>query len=61
MDKQFMTTSEVAQYLSVSQAGIRKWQRQGRIPFYKLNGAIRFSIEEINKWTSKNKRNIYYG
>ena len=48
--KRYYSVNEIAQYLGVSSAGIRKWIRCDCIPFIKINGAIRFDIEKISKW-----------
>ena len=50
MEKRFFTVEEVAKYLGFSQSAIRKWIRTGQIPFSRINGAIRFDIEKIDKW-----------
>ena len=49
-EKRYLKTSEVATYLNFSESAIRKWQRLGLIPFKKMNGGIRFDIQEIEKW-----------
>jgi len=58
--KHFYNTEEVAEHLSVSISAIRKWIRTGQIPFTRINGAIRFDIDEIQKWTMKNKCSIHH-
>lgn len=50
MEKRFLSVTEVAEYLSLSQSAIRKWIRTGQIPFSRINGAIRFDREKIEKW-----------
>lgn len=52
MEKRFLSVVEVAEYLGLSQSAIRKWIRTGQIPFLKINGAIRFDMEEINQWAT---------
>jgi len=58
MEKRFYTVEEIAIYLGFSVSGIRKWIRLGSIPFCKINGGIRLDIQEINKWTHKNRGNF---
>ena len=36
--------------LSVSAETILRWTRQGKLPAYKLNGAIRFREVEVETW-----------
>jgi excisionase family DNA binding protein len=58
MNKRYYRVEEVADYLGFSVSGIRKWVRSGRIPFTRLNGGIRFDMQEIEKWASRNRRNF---
>ena len=61
MEKRFYTVDEIAIYLGFSVSAIRKWVRLGTIPFSKINGGIRFNVEEIDVWIKKiNKRSYLY-
>lgn len=60
MERRFYSVEEIATFLGCSVSAIRKWIRMGKIPFCRFNGAIRFDILEINKWTSKNRRTVIY-
>ena len=53
MQKRFMNVPEVSQYLGFKDRTIRKWVRLGMIPFIKINGGIRFDIEDIEQWLEK--------
>ena len=55
MKKRFFTVTEIAIYLGFSVSAIRKWVRLGGIPFCRINGGIRFDLQEIDKWTHKNR------
>ncbi|HRW58503.1 MAG TPA: PTS sugar transporter subunit IIA [Chlamydiales bacterium] len=44
---------DVSDLLNVSEASIRRWLADGKIPAYKLNGQIRFSRIEIENWVLK--------
>ncbi len=55
MERRYYKVESIAEYLSVSIAAIRKWIRLGKIPFSRLNGAIRFDIQEIDIWAGKNR------
>lgn len=46
------TLSEV---LSVKPSTLYQWVELGKIPYYKLNGAIRFNESEISGWLSSCK------
>lgn len=48
-DDKAMTVKEAAEYLSVSESTIRKMVNEQTIPFFKMEGAIRFSRSELDK------------
>jgi excisionase family DNA binding protein len=50
MEKRYISVSEASIYLGVSPSAIRKWQREGTIPFCRLNGSIRFDIQKLDGW-----------
>ena len=58
IEKRLFTVNEIATYLGFSVSTIRKWIRTGQIPFCRVNGGIRFDIQEVEKWVTKNKRSI---
>jgi len=47
---ELLTADEVAAMLRIKPATIRKWRAERRIPFVKLNGAVRFKRADIEKW-----------
>ena len=53
MERRYISVSETAVYLGLSIGAIRKWIRMRSIPFCRLNGAIRFDIQEIERWAHK--------
>ena len=55
VEKRFLTVAEVAHYLGFSASAIRKWIRLGGIPYCRINGGIRFDLQDIDKWTHKNR------
>ena len=60
MQKRYYTAQEIADYLSFSIGAIRKYIRNGTIPFVRINGGIRFDIEQIDRWIAKGQRNHVY-
>ncbi len=46
----FLTVNEVGQMLAVSERTIRDWVYRNQIPHIKINGALRFSLAELEKW-----------
>jgi len=52
---------EIAQILSVKPSTLYHWAELGQIPCIKINGALRFDIEDINKWVGSCKRQVTSG
>jgi excisionase family DNA binding protein len=53
MDRRFLTSREVAEYLGLSEPTIRAWVRMGKIPCYRLGRAVRFDLRQIETWVKK--------
>lgn len=53
--RDYITVKELGRYLSVKPKTIYSWVESGKIPAYKLNGALRFNIKEINEFIRKNR------
>ena len=49
MADEFLTIREVAQLLKLSEATIRKWCREGRLPALKLGKAYRIRRSDIDR------------
>lgn len=47
---QLVSIKTVADLLSVKPSTIYSWVHNGTIPFHKLNGLIRFDMDEIEAW-----------
>jgi len=47
---------EVAEILNVKPSTLYQWSELGQIPCIKLNGALRFDIEDIIKWVKSCKK-----
>ncbi len=59
MEKRFLTVAEIAEYLGFKQSAIRKWIRQGRIPFNRFRRNIRFDLKLIEQWASETRENAH--
>ncbi|MBF0490432.1 MAG: helix-turn-helix domain-containing protein [Candidatus Omnitrophica bacterium] len=57
MEKRFLNVPEVAVYLGFKQSAIRKWIRQGRIPFNRFRRNIRFDLKLIEQWADERREN----
>ena len=45
----------VAEFLMIKQSTLYSWVHNGTIPFHKLNGLIRFDLDEIKSWVEASK------
>jgi len=50
-----VSIKELSQFLNVKQSTLYAWVHNGTIPFYKLNGLIRFDLDEIQEWVRNSK------
>jgi excisionase family DNA binding protein len=48
----------VSEILNVAPSTLYQWAELGQIPCYKINGALRFDIEDIVKWIKSCKKEI---
>jgi excisionase family DNA binding protein len=48
-----MTAREVADLLGVSTETVLRWTRRGELPAFRLNRAIRFREEDIDRWLAE--------
>jgi excisionase family DNA binding protein len=49
---------EVSEILNVKPSTLYQWAELGQIPCIKINGALRFDLEDIKKWIDSCKKNI---
>lgn len=52
---QLVSIKTVADLLSVKQSTLYSWVHNRTIPFHKLNGLIRFDMDEIQAWIKARK------
>ena len=50
-----ITVKDVSEILNVKSTAVYDWTYQNKIPYYKLNGIIRFDKDEILEWIKSNK------
>lgn len=48
---------EVSKILKVKESTLYSWAGKGLIPSHKLNGLLRFDVEEIEEWVKESKQN----
>ena len=51
-----ITIKELSEFLKVKESTLYAWVSKGLIPFYKLNGLLRFNMDEITEWIKRNKK-----
>ena len=42
-----VTEKTLIKQLNVSRQTLNKWRREGKIPYYRINGSIRYNIDEV--------------
>ena len=52
---ELVTIKEISIYLKVKESTLYSWVHNGIMPFYKLNGLLRFDMAEIEAWVRKSK------
>ena len=50
-----ISIKELSQFLNVKRSTLYAWVNNGTIPFYKLNGLIRFDLDDIKEWVRNSK------
>ena len=50
-----VTIKDLSAYLTVKESTLYSWVHNGTIPFHKLNGLIRFDLDEIQSWVKASK------
>lgn len=45
----------ISEFLMVKKSTIYSWVHNGSIPFHKLNGLVRFDLDEIKAWVNSSK------
>jgi excisionase family DNA binding protein len=57
VQKEMFASGEVAQYLGINRATLRRWRIENRGPAYiKLGGAIRYRAADIEAFIAANRR-----
>jgi excisionase family DNA binding protein len=51
-----ITVSELSELLKVKEKTIYQWAELGQIPSLKLNGCLRFDMNDIQKWLNSCKK-----
>jgi predicted DNA-binding transcriptional regulator AlpA len=54
--KKLVDVKYLSEFLSIKASTIYQWAELGQIPCIKLNGCLRFDMDEINKWLDSCKK-----
>ena len=52
-----LTVKEISSLFKLHPKTVYKWEMEGKIPYYKINGQLRFDNKEIEEFKAKNKYN----
>ena len=58
---QLITVRELSEFLKVKKSTLYSWVHSRAIPFYKLNGLLRFDMAEIEEWVGKSRQSDLNG
>ncbi len=50
-----VTIKDLSAYLTVKESTLYSWVHNGTIPFHRLNGLIRFDMQEIESWVEASR------
>lgn len=50
MERETVSVNTLSEMLDVKPRTIRDWVFKRRIPFYKMNGLVRFDIKKVRAW-----------
>jgi len=53
--REILSLSEAAEYLGQSEYTLREWVRLRKIPYSKVNGAIKFRRSKLDRWIDKHE------
>lgn len=51
-----LTTKEIAWFLNVSISSIRRWVAKDWIPYHRVNGRLRFDLDEVKEWMQDERK-----
>ncbi len=51
-----MTVKDIAELLKAKPKTVYQWAELGQIPCLKLNGSLRFDLEDIEAWIRESKK-----
>jgi excisionase family DNA binding protein len=52
----FLNTTQVAHLFGTTETAVRLWVFRKRIPYFKINGRIRFKQSELLEWAESHRK-----
>ena len=56
MTPELLTEEQVAAIFGVTRHAVRKWRRERKIGFIKVNNTVRFTRSEVNSFMHRNRQ-----
>jgi excisionase family DNA binding protein len=53
-----LTIKELSEFLTIKVSTLYTWVHNGTIPYIKLNGLLRFDMDEIKEWIKRSKSTL---
>ncbi len=60
-EPEWLSVPEAAEYLRISEGSLRNMTSNGKIPFYKLGGRVRYQKAELKTLLLSNRKGASYG
>ena len=57
--KKLIGVKKLAEQLDTTPNTLYDWVRKRKIPYYKVNGSLKFDEKEIDKWIEEKKQEVY--
>ena len=51
--REIMSVPQAAEYLGQTELTLRDWVRKRKVPFYKVNGSIKFRKSKLDRWIDR--------
>ena len=51
-----LTIKESSEYLDVAEVTVRRWAKEGKLPFHKVGKNYVFAVDDLRKWKRKTPR-----
>jgi len=50
MEKSFLNSKEISEYLGIKENTVYAWVHKRQIPFYKVGRLVKFKQDQIDRW-----------